>query len=140
MNERDAVVGAINPGTQSVGSVNTGSIDLKNYRRVMFVVMTGSLAGGGLIDFKVQSSNASNGTFTDVAGLAITQMNNSNGTNSQAIVEVTADQLADGQQFVRGRLTVSTANAPAAVLALAGDARYEPVASFDATTVTQIVD
>jgi hypothetical protein len=140
MLERTALVGVVSPATHAVGTADTAAIDLKNFRRVMFVVMAGSLAGGGVIDFKVQSSDDPSGTFTDVSGLAIAPMNNADGTNSQAIVEVTADQLADGQRYVRGRLTISTAAAPVAVAAFGGDPRYQPIAPFDLTTVIRVVD
>jgi hypothetical protein len=140
MNERVALVGVINPAVQTVGTIDMSAIDLKYYRRVMFVVLAGNLSGGGVVDFKVQSSDASGGTYTDVSGLAITSMNNADGTNKQAIVEVTTDQLADGQRYVRGRLTIATANSPVAVAAFGGDARYEPIADFDLASASRVVD
>jgi hypothetical protein len=140
MNERNAVVGVVNPATHAAGTIDSTAIDLKNFRRAMFVLLAGNLSGGGVIDFKLQSSATSGGSYTDLSGYAITPMNNADGTNSQAIVEVSADVLPDGHRFVRGRVTVTTAASPLAVVALGGDPRFEPVASFDLATVIRLVD
>ena len=140
MNERNAVLGVINPAVHAVGTVDTTGVDLKNFRRAMFVLLAGNLTGGGVVDFKLQSSTEAAGTYTDVAGLAIAPMNNADGTNCQAIVEATASELPDNHRFVRGRLTISTASSPVAVMALGGDPRYAPVGPFDLVTVVRGVD
>lgn len=140
MNERNAVVGVINPAVHSAGAVDTTAVDLKNFRRAMFVLLAGNLVSGGVIDFKLQSSDASGGSYSDLSGYSITSMNNASGTNSQAIVEISADQLPDGHRYVRGRMTVSTASSAAAVLVLGGDPRYEPIGSFDLASVIRLVD
>jgi hypothetical protein len=140
MNERNAVVGVINPAVHSAGIVDTTAVDLKNFRRAMFVLLAGNLAGGGVIDFKLQSSDAPGGSYSDLAGYAITSMNNASGANSQAIVEISADQLPDGHRYVHGRMTVSTASSAAAVVVLGGDPRDEPLESLDLASVIRLVD
>ena len=140
LNERNAVVGVVNPATHAVGTVDTSAVDLKNFRRAMFVLLAGNLAGGGVIDFKLQSSATSGGSYSDLAGYAVTAMNNADGTNGQAIVEISADVLPDGHRYVRGRVTIATAASPLAVIVLGGDPRFEPVASFDLASVIRFVD
>jgi hypothetical protein len=123
MNERLAILGVVNPATHSAGNQDTAAIDVKNFGRVMFVLLAGNLSGGGVLDFKLMSSTASAGTYTDLTGKAITPMNNADGTNCQAIVEVLASDLPDDHRFVKGRLTIATASSPAALVALGGDPR-----------------
>ena len=140
MNEQSAVVGVVNPASHAAGTVDTTAVDLKNFRRAMFVLLAGDLSGGGVVNFKLQSSDASGGTYSDLSGYAMTAMNNADGTNSQAIVEISADVLPEGHRYVRGRITIGTAASPLAVVVLGGDPRFEPVASFDLASVIRLVD
>ena len=140
INERLAILGVVNPATHSAGNQDTAAIDVKNFGRVMFVLLAGNLSGGGVLDFKLMSSTSSGGTYSDVTGKSITSMNNADGTNGQAIVELLASDLPDDHRFVKGRLTISTASSPACVIALGGDPRYAPIGSFDLTSVIRLVD
>jgi hypothetical protein len=140
LNERLAILGVVNPASHSTGNQDTAAVDMKNFGRAMFVVLAGNLSGGGVLDFKLMSSATSGGTYTDVTGKSITSMNNADGGNGQAIVELLASDLPDGHRFVKGRLTIATAASPAAVVALGGDSRYAPIGAFDLASVVRLVD
>lgn len=142
MSEKILVVGVIDPDayTQSATTYKTGIIDMSLHRRVLFIVMVGTMASTSTVDFDVYADTAANGaTMAKLTGKAITQLTEA-GTDSdkQALVEVTAEEVfAAGKRYIRGELLVSTAASDAAVIALASHSRYQP--GTDATSVDEIV-
>lgn len=139
LTERFAVVAAIDPDAYATGTQGTDSIDMLYRDRVAFIVMAGTLGTNATIDFKVQES-ADGSTWSDLSGKAITQLTDA-GTDDdkQAIVEVAADEMSSGKRYLRGVLTVGTAASDAAVIAVAGDHRYEPASDYDLASVDEIV-
>jgi hypothetical protein len=140
LSEALAIVDCIDPDAYTTGAVNGDIIDMSKHRRVMFIVMAGTLGSSATIDFKVQGSAASNmGSAGDLTGKAITQLTEA-GTDSdkQAVVEVTAEEVAaQGYRYIRGTLTVGTATSDAGVVAVAGFSRYSTL--DDLASVDEIV-
>lgn len=142
LSERLAVVAAIDPDAYGTGAQESDIIDMSLHRRVLFFVMAGTLGTSATLDFKVEASANSNmSSASDLTGKAITQLTQA-GTDSdkQAIVEVTAAEVRDaGARYIRGVLTIGTAGSDAGVLAVAGDARYQPASEYDLASVDEIV-
>ncbi|GIV82778.1 MAG: hypothetical protein KatS3mg051_2132 [Anaerolineae bacterium] len=142
LSERLAVVATIDPDAYGIGTQTTDIIDMKNRRRVLFVVMAGDLGTNGTLDFNVYGSAASDMSGAGlITGKSITQLTQA-GTDSdkQVIVEVTAEEVAaQGYRYIRGNLVIGTATSDAAVLALAGDLAYSPASEYDLSSVDEIV-
>ena len=140
LSEKLALVACIDPDAYTTGTQGSDSIDFENRRRAIFIVMAGTLGSSATLDFKVQGS-ANNSTWVDISGKAITQLTDA-GTDSdkQAIVEVTAEELATlGYRYARGVMTVGVATSDAGVVALSDSARYAPANTYDLASVDEIV-
>jgi hypothetical protein len=138
--EKVAVVGTIDPDANATGSFNTDWIDMSKFQQVMFVVMAGIIATGGTLDFKVQEAKTNTGgSAADLATgtLSITQMTTGD-NDEQAVVNVEAEDLSDQFDFVRGVMTLTTAAADSAVLALGLLPRYGPASANDLASVGEI--
>lgn len=143
MSERLALVGAIDPQTVSVGTANTDVVDMSKIRRVIFVVAAGTLGASATLDFAVKGDTASGGSFsTTVTGKSITQLTKAGSDdNKQVIVEVTAEEAAaQGFRYLRGLLTIGTANSPACVIVMADGLRYSDASENDLASVDEIVN
>lgn len=142
MSEKNAVVDCIDPDAYGTGATTGDIIDMDVYRRVMFVVMVGDLGTVATADFAVYGSAASNmGTPGLITGKSITQMTEAGtDSNKQAIVEVTAEEVAaQGYRYIRGTLTIGAATSDAGVLTLASGLRYGPASENDLASVDEIV-
>lgn len=140
LSEQLAVVATIDPDAYSAGTYDSDAVDMSKFERAMFVVAAGDLGTSATIDFKLQESDQAAGTYTDLVGKAITQLTQAGAdSDKQAIVEIKADELAEGKRYVRGRLVVGVAASDAGVVAFAGDARRRPVTDDDLASVDEIV-
>jgi hypothetical protein len=142
LSEALALVATIDPDAYGTGTQNTDVIDMKYHRRVIFVVMAGTLGSSAVLNFAVKADTASNGSFTTtLSGKSITPLTDA-GTDSdkQAIVEVTAEEVAaEGFRYLRGLATLTIATSDYGAVALASHARYSPASEFDLSTVDEIV-
>lgn len=140
LSQRLAVVSVIDPDAYGTGAVNGDVIDMSVHRRVMFVIMAGTLASSAVLSFIVNGDTASGGSFsTAITGKSITNLTEA-GTDSdkQAIVEVTGEEVAaQGLRYIRGTMTLTAAGGDVAVIAIAGDSSYTP--ATDLTSVDEIV-
>ncbi len=131
----------IDPDAYTTGT-QTATVDMKLHRRVMFIVMAGTLGSSATIDFLVYGSAFSNmASAGAITGKAITQLTQA-GTDSdkQAIVEVTAEEVAaQGYRYIRGSLLIGTQTSDAGVVALADYSRYTPASENDLASVDEIV-
>ncbi len=116
------------------------NLDLSKVRRLMFVLSIGSVGASGTVDFKLQASKTSGGTYSDISGSSITQVT---AGNKVVTVEVRDDELTalvgQGYQYVRHNLVIGTNAVQVAVIALGGEAEYKPAKSQDIAAVTQRV-
>ncbi len=142
LSEELAIVATIDPDVHTAAAYTTDVIDMDDFRRVIFIVMTGAMVATSTVDFVVKGDTASGGSFTTtVTGKSITQLTAA-GTDDdkQVIVEVTSEECGlQGFRFLRGTLTVGTADSDASVIALAGGLRYSPASDFDLASVDEIV-
>jgi hypothetical protein len=138
LSQRLAVLQAVAPASLNTTTNMTG-IDTSLHRKVLFIVQNGVLGTSATVDFKLQASATSGGTYADIGGKAITQMVKASDDSHIAKVEIMASEMPAGKPFVRGVLTTGTAASLVAVVALGGDERYEPASSYDNANVTQTV-
>jgi len=140
LSEQLAIVSCIDPDAYTAATVTGDEIDMRYFRRVIFIVMAGTLGSSATIDFKVTECASSGGSFTDLSGKAITQLTDA-GTDDdkQAIVEVAAEEMGAGMRYLKGSLTVGTATSDVGVIALADCARYKPANAYDLSSVDEIV-
>lgn len=142
LSEQLAIIGTIDPDATAASTVSTDVIDMKHYRRVLFIVLAGELGSSATVDFEVNGDTASNGSFaTAITGKAITQLTQA-GTDSdkQVLVEVTAEEVAaQGFRYIRGDLTVGTATSDMAVVVLGSFLRYSDASQYDLASVDEII-
>src|SRR6202045_1096614 len=81
-------------------STGNGGVDMQKFRRVLFIVMTGSVTGGGSLSAKLQESTDGSTSWTDISGAALTALTAS---NKVASLEMRADQMT--KRYVRATLT-----------------------------------
>src|SRR5947209_2964358 len=105
-----AVVGYKAPVSMSAGTDTTiTDIDMSKYHRLLVVVEVGVFGASATVDAKLRESKTSGGTYQDVSNKAITQLVAAGGNNRLATIELRADELDAGYEFVQLSLTVGTA-------------------------------
>jgi hypothetical protein len=142
LHQRVAVLGTVDPQSASAGTYDTDGVDLRLFRRALFLLLVGAIGASATVDAKLQGS-ADNSTFVDITGKAITQLTKA-GTddNKQVLLEISDAELADASstyRYVRMRVTTATAASLIAVAALGGDPRYYPASDNDLASVDEIV-
>lgn len=138
--EKVAVVGTIDPDANATGAIATDWIAINDFQQVMFVVMAGILVTTATLDFVVQEADDSTGgnAATLASGdLTITQMDTDQ-NDKQTIVNVDAEMLSNTFTHVRGLLTITTAAADSAVIALGLLPREGPANKRDLASVVEI--
>ncbi len=127
--DAEAVVDQIIPASNAAGALLTGAIDLSKYRRFVFIIPVGVI-GSNTVDFAVQWSATSAGTYATLTGTSIAQVKtaNSNGSKVQ-VVEVSTEQIINqqsGATFIKGLLTTGTSNVIACVVVIGLEPRFLP--------------
>ena len=102
---------------------DTGGIDMRKWERAIFFFSVGTNASSGSVIFKLQES-AADSTYTDITSAATAAITTASKCGS---LEIRADQLTDGQRYVRCRCTESASQAvTVSVLAIGVMARQKP--------------
>lgn len=139
-NSRLPLVGTIDPQSAAAGDYATDVVDMAKFQKVVFYILVGAMTTNGTLDFVVKGDSASGGSYTTtVTGKSITQFTKAGSDdNKQAVVEVTAEELAEqGFRYVKGVLTTATAASLIACAVVGVDARYAP--ADDLSTVDEVV-
>lgn len=139
--ERNAVLAVINPGTVTSTPALTGAVDMSKYDEAQFILCSGDMASE-TIDFKLQESDTSGGTYTDIPGKAITQQAASATANDnlQWVINLKANELSAGKRFVKGRaVTGGATGGPMCCIALGTVPRFGPASDDDVSTVDEII-
>jgi hypothetical protein len=130
-----AHLGGLDPVSQAAATVLTSAIDMALHRRVVFELQIGALTGS--VDFKIQASATSGGSYADVTGFAITQVTVA---NKKVRVECKAETVigaTNGNRFIKGSLTVTTGPALISLDIYGTVDRYEPASDQNVAAVTQ---
>jgi hypothetical protein len=137
LNERLAIVGKIIDASAGTGTGTSDVIDMKNFKRCMFVLQAGTIAAGGLIDMAIQEGTSTTSFNTATAVKDMTQLINTD-DNKVAIVEVMDEDMTDQYRYLRAVVSRTVGNSITSLLALAGDPHYQPASQFDLAAVKQI--
>jgi hypothetical protein len=138
--EQVAVVGTVDPDANATGEFTTDWIYVRDFRQIMFIIMAGILTTTGTIDFNVEEAKSSTGESSqdlDTGNLNITQLTTGD-NDEQSIVNVEAEDLSQGYDYVRGVMTITTAAADSAVLALGLHPMFAPASDVDLASVGEI--
>jgi len=142
LHQRVAVLGVVNPQSAAAGTYDSTGVDMRLFRRALFILLVGALGASGTVDAKLQGS-ADNSTFVDITGKTITQLTKAGSDdNKQVLLEISDAELLDASatyRYVRMRVTTGTAASLIAVVALGGDSRYPPASDNDLASVDEIV-
>src|SRR5438132_590098 len=125
----------VGPQTLNNGSASTGNggVDMQKFRRVLFIVQTGTVTGAGSLSVKLQESTDGSSSWTDISGAALTAITAS---NKVASLEVRADQMT--KRYVRATLTeTGSQNVVCSCVALGGVAVQKPGSAQDVAAVVQ---
>ena len=127
----------IHSASQSAAEKLTAAVDLGKFRKVMFIVDSGTLGTSGTLDFQIKGSATSGGTYTAITGTAVTQLVKASNDNNYVISELDcATAAALGYRYVKGSLLPGTAASNSAVIVLGAHTTHEPASnSKDATLV-----
>jgi hypothetical protein len=140
MTEALAILGQLDPVSQGAGTTTPiTNIDMSKFKRLLFIVDVGVFGASGTVDFKLRESKTSGGTYQDIANKAITQLLAAGGNNRIVTVEVRAEELDAGYQFVQGSLTIGTAASLIGILCLGGEANNKPGNKQNVAAVAQQV-
>lgn len=145
-----AVLGAIDPISQGVGTATTGWVSVANFHSFMALIDAGVFGASATVDAKIQQATDSGGTGAkDITGKALTQLLSAGGNNRQALINFRAQDVDtnNGFGYVRLSVTVGTAATLIAAQLLGFYPRFEPVRdvaaspaiNLGASSVAQIV-
>lgn len=144
--ERLAVIGRTTPATvTAAATVSSDVIDMKNFRRVLFIINVGAFAAGtdGELAAAVYGDTASGGSFaTVITGKAITTATFTGNANddSVALIEVNSAEVQDqGLRYIRCKATPANQNLPISIIALGGDIRYGLANGHNLARVLEII-
>lgn len=142
LSEQLAVVATIDPDAYGTGDQTTDIIDMKLHRRVLFIILGGTLGTVATLDFLVKGSASSNmASPSNLTGKAVTQLTEA-GTDSdkQALVEVTAEEVAaQGFRYIQGTASLAAATSDYGLVAIADFSRYSTADENDLASVDEIV-
>jgi hypothetical protein len=129
----------IDPDAYGTGTQNSDSIDMRDFESVMFILAVGDIAATGTVDMAIKSSD-DNSTF-DSTIKAITQLTAA-GTDSdkQVIVNVRAEDLPEGDRYVRAEVTIGTAACDLGLIALAHNATPAGANTGHLSTVDEVLN
>ncbi len=135
------VIATIDPISQAAGAVTCDIIDMRYWREVLFIPLTGVLGASATVDCLVKGSAASNmGSPANLTGKSITQLVKASHDNFQAIIRVTAEEVAaQGFRYIQATLTVGTATSLIGLIAIGAHARYSDAADYDLASVNEII-
>lgn len=111
------------------------------WEETIFILLLGDMASE-TIDFKLQESATSGGTYTDISGKTATQLaaHASNNDNKQIVINLKAPELSAGMRYVKARaITGGATGGPACVVALGMKPKFGPASDDDLADVVQIV-
>lgn len=115
-----------------------GPVPMKYFRRLMAHVSIGAIVANTNVSAYFQGSNSSNTGFANIS--SNNQVVFFDTANTEATLEIRADQLPTGNQYVQLALLVGGDNTAAFSQAtlLGGCSRYSPAADYDVDANTLI--
>lgn len=142
LSEALAMVAAISPVSQGVGTANSGWVDVSQLHQILALIEVGVFGASATVDAKFQQATSSGGANAkDVPNKAITQLLAAGGNNRQAEINMRPQDLdtENGFRWVQLSITVGTAATLIAGAVMAA-ARFEDAGTLlNAASVAQVV-
>jgi hypothetical protein len=141
LSERLAIVATIDPDAYGAGTEVSDIIDMKDWKRVIFVFLLGTLVSTNTTICKIQSGDATLSDAADLSGKTATTLTEAGAdSDKQVIIEVTSEEVeASGDRYIRASMVLGTAGADCGMVALGEPAHYLNVTGQDLSTVDEIV-
>lgn len=106
-----------------------GGLDMSKFRRAFAHVMAGVIATNGNVAITFQAAATNQGSYANIAnGPQV----NLTASNTEALLEIRADQLPAGTQFLRVSVLDQVANANLAGALYGGESAYKPGSQYQA--------
>lgn len=137
LSESLAVIGVINPDAYTAGDVYTAAIEMNRVNQLIAIVNIGEITGDGTVNFALQQSNTSGGSYTTITDKAMTEIVTTG--DKQVVISLDASEIGTAKPFVKGKLTTAVAASDVGVVILGSTARYDPASDFDLDSVAQII-
>lgn len=137
--DQAGVAGTIDPANLAATAHQSGWINFADFEKIQAIVMTGVLGAGATVDAKLeQATDGAGANAKDVAGKTITQLTKASDDNSQAVINMIAEELdvTNGFTHVQLEMTIGGNASQAGAMIMGHNARYAPKA---AATVKEIV-
>lgn len=122
--ERFVVAGLVSPAARSATEHLSAAIDMGQYHSLMGIVLAGVLGTNATATGAFKASDASAGSYDDTVKSA-SALVKATDDDKQAVINLKAEELADGDRYVKGSLTIGTNTSDAAMLIL-GEKREGP--------------
>lgn len=122
--ERWVVAGQISPGAKTVTEHLSAAIDMGLYHSIMAINMTGVMGASGTSLLALKAADAVGGSY-DATVKTSTALVKATDDDKQSVVNLKAEDLAQGDRFVKASLTIGGNTSDAGVVVL-GEKRYGP--------------
>lgn len=147
LTEQLAILAALDPASQAVGTVTTPWVSLGNFDSVLAILDVGVFGASGTVGAALLQATTNTGTgskaVADVYGnpKAISALAAAGGNNRQVTIECRDTDLDanNGFGYVALQITVGAAASILSALLLGGNSDYAPASAFNASTVAQQV-
>ena len=132
-----AIVATIDPDAHTTGEKLSDEIDMGDYYEIAAVLLLGDLGSSATIDFALQGSTTSGGTYADITGKIATQLTQA-GTDDdkQVIIHLRADEQT--RRYVKAAIDVGTATSDCGAVVF-GRPRTLPGTDSDLATVDEVL-
>lgn len=137
--EKLAIGAVMSPQTVNSTPGVTGAIDMSVHRQATFVFTTADMANETL-DVKVeQSADSGFTTPSDLRAATQRPASASANDNIQIVVAIRAEELAEGQRYVRGHaVTGGATGGLMSIVGLGHDSRHGPAALHNPASVVEV--
>jgi len=122
-------VDALHPVSKAAATYLGTAVDMSYFGRIMYILDVGVFGSSATVDFQIQGSPTSGGTYAALTGKSITQMLAAGGNNLICKVGATAEDFGTATTAARWskyQLIVGTAATLVNVIGLASVGRYKP--------------
>jgi len=139
--EQLALLASIDPVSQAAGTSNSEWVSCAQFHSLLAIIQTGTMGTNGTLAAKLQQATDASGTSAkDVAGKAITTLEQANnGSSRQVLINVRGEELDTGFGFVRLAITTATAASQVAAQIIGVSPRNLPATVSNIASVAQVV-
>ncbi len=136
--ESAAVVAVIDPDETAASTVNSDGVDMSLYDNVSFILCAGTLGSSATLDMAVKSGS-DNSTFGTTVKSSTQLTKAGSDDDKQAIVNISAQDLTEGDRYVRAEVTVAVATSDVGMVAIGFNPKHAPASDNDLSSVDEIL-